>query len=81
MRILPYESAAVKVRVEAYAVKSGLFLVPRCKEGVCRGVSAAEPQQHPGPSMCQVDAMLAEEGLGIGKVCAKSRTRISDTDL
>jgi hypothetical protein len=30
MRILPYESAAVKVRVEAEALKLGHFLTIRC---------------------------------------------------
>jgi hypothetical protein len=42
MRIVPYESAAVKVRVEVEAGKLGYFPIHRSKEPVCPGVSTLE---------------------------------------
>lgn len=48
MRILPYESAAVKVRVEAQAVKSGLFPVAESKRWVCPGSVGSSTAESPG---------------------------------
>lgn len=74
MRILPYESAAVKVRIKVGAAKLGHFpsaWVGGDRRGqVAQGVWAARPPHHP---------KLRDSG--IGKVCAKSRTGISDTDF
>ena len=52
MRILPYESAAVKVRVEAWAAKLGLFLVTRSANGgFAPGRSAARTVESPGAKL------------------------------
>jgi hypothetical protein len=81
MRILPYGSAAVKVRVEGRVAKLGLFLGTWSARRGGPGSSAARPSNHLGQIGWTDGGVAGVRDRGIGKVCAKSRTRISDTDL
>ena len=86
MRILPYESAAVKVRVQARAVKLGHFHAAdrrhtrirglfRMRAGSARGITGIWEWTR---DMTAPDLRFSRR---FGKVCPKSRTRLSDTDV
>ena len=81
MRIVPYETAPVKVRVAADVRKLGYFPGHGFKRRVCPGRVGGRTADSAGAKWPADDATATENGLRIGKFCAKSLTGLTDTDL
>ena len=81
MRIVPYESAAVKVRVEVEAGKLGYFPIHRSKEPVCPGRVGSGTAESPGAKWLVDGTHATGRGRQIGKFCPKWPTGLTDTDL
>ena len=86
MRILPYESAAVKVRVQGRLAKSGHFYaigVANSAMPLLHTSCTAVHRSSRCPNLMSDARSLGEEQAQprrFGKVCPKSRSRITDTD-
>jgi hypothetical protein len=81
MRIVPYETAPVKVRVAADVQKLGYFPGLGFKGRVCPGRVDGRTAESPRAKWLVDDAIATGNGFQIGKFCAKSLTGITDTDL
>jgi hypothetical protein len=81
MRILPYESAPVKVRVEVETRKLRFFPVRRSKGRTRPGCIGGQTAESPAAKWAVDDANATGKGRRIVKFYAKSPTGLTDTDL